>query len=92
MVPGPTTVRRPWLGRRIDTTATSTPPTTTASPTSTLPPTCITSSNDDHVVAGRAYQSAGYAYALGSNQNLGLDNTFYTATLKQSSPGYWERC
>src|SRR6478736_5794328 len=92
MVPGPTTVRRPWLGRRSDTTATSTPPTTTASPTSTLPPTCITSSNDDHVVAGRAYQSAGYAYALGSNQNLGLDNTFYTATLKQSSPGYWERC
>src|SRR6478735_6535629 len=85
MVPGPTTVRRPWRGRRIDTTATS-------SPTSTLPPICITSSNDDHVVAGRAYQSAGYAYALGSNQNLGLDNTFYTATLKQSSPGYWERC
>ena len=43
-------------------------------------------------MAGRAYQSGGYAYALGSNQKLGLSNTFYTATLKQSSPGYWERC
>lgn len=46
----------------------------------------------DHDVAGRAYRSGGYAYALGSNQKLGLSNTFYTATLKQSSPGYWERC
>ena len=77
-------------------TTTSTPPPTTASTppptTTTTPPTCITSSNYDHVVAGRAYQSGGYAYALGSNQNLGLYNTFYTATLKQSSPGYWEKC
>jgi hypothetical protein len=71
------------------TTATPSPTTTT---TSTPAPTCITSSNYDHVVAGRAYQSGGYAYAVGSNQNLGLYNTFYTATLKQSSPGYWERC
>ena len=45
-----------------------------------------------HVTAGRARQSGGYAYANGSNQNLGLYNTFYTATLKQTSPGYWERC
>jgi poly(hydroxyalkanoate) depolymerase family esterase len=70
------------------TTTTTTPPTTTSNP----PPTCITSSNYDHVAAGRAHQSGGYAYALGSNQNLGLYNTFYTATLKQSSPGYWEKC
>lgn len=83
------------------TTTTSTPPpttsttSTTSSPTTTTTttaPTCITSSNYAHVVAGRAYQSGGYAYALGSNQNLGLYNTFYTATLKQSSPGYWEKC
>jgi hypothetical protein len=86
------------------TTATTTTPTTTTPPTPTTTttsttstttapvPTCITSSNYDHVQAGRAYQSGGYAYALGSNQNLGLYNTFYTATLKQSSPGYWERC
>lgn len=78
-------------------TTTSTPPptTTTSTPTGTTTspaPTCVTASTYAHVTAGRAYQSGGYAYALGSNQNLGLYNTFYTATLKQSSPGYWERC
>ncbi len=78
------------------TTTTSTPPTTTTTPppttTTTTAPTCITSSNYAHVTAGRAYQSGGYAYATGSNQLLGLNNTYYTATLKQSSPGYWEKC
>lgn len=74
------------------TTTTTTPSPTTTTTTSAPAPTCITSSNYDHVVAGRAYQSGGYAYAVGSNQNLGLYNTFYTATLKQSSPGYWEKC
>lgn len=79
----------------VTTTATSTTPPTTTPPmttTTTTAPTCVTSSNYAHVQAGRAYQSGGYAYALGSNQNLGLYNTFYTATLKQSSPGYWEKC
>jgi poly(hydroxyalkanoate) depolymerase family esterase len=71
------------------TTATTPPPTTT---TTTQPPACVTASNYAHVQAGRAYQSGGYAYALGSNQNLGLYNTYYTATLRESSPGYWERC
>ncbi len=74
------------------TTSAPTTTTTTTTTTTAPAPTCITSSNYDHVVAGRAYQSAGYAYAVGSNQNLGLYNTFYTATLKQSSPGYWEKC
>jgi hypothetical protein len=71
------------------TTATTPPPTT---PTTTQPPACVTASNYAHVQAGRAYQSGGYAYALGSNQNLGLYNTYYSATLRESSPGYWERC
>ena len=53
---------------------------------------CVTSSNYAHVVAGRAYQSGGYAYAVGSKQLLGLYNTFYTATLRESSPGYWQKC
>ncbi|WP_404351391.1 hypothetical protein [Phycicoccus jejuensis] len=39
-----------------------------------------------------AYQSGGYAYATGSNQNLGLYNTYYTSTLRQTSTGYWEKC
>jgi poly(3-hydroxybutyrate) depolymerase len=48
-----------------------------------------TSSNYAHVQAGRAHDSGGYALANGSNQNMGLDNTFYTATLAQTSPGYY---
>ncbi|MFJ6196239.1 alpha/beta hydrolase family esterase [Micromonospora sp. NPDC092111] len=62
-------------------------PTPTASPTTA--PTCVTASNYAHVAAGRAYQSGGYAYALGSNQRMGLYNTFYTSTLKQTAPTYW---
>jgi poly(3-hydroxybutyrate) depolymerase len=51
--------------------------------------TTTTSSNYAHVQAGRAHDSGGYALANGSNQNMGLDNTFYTSTLAQSSPGYY---
>jgi chitodextrinase len=51
--------------------------------------TATTSSNYAHVTAGRAYASGGYAYAKGSNQNMGLYNTFYTTTLAQTSPGYY---
>ena len=68
-------------------------PTPTASPSPTPSPTgapvCVTASNYAHVVAGRAYQSGGYAYALGSGQRMGLYNTFYTSTLKQTGPAYW---
>ena len=70
-------------------TPTATP---TPTPTPTATPTCITSSNYDHVVAGRAYQSGGYTYAKGSNQYLGLYNTYYTATLKQTGADYWVIC
>ena len=49
----------------------------------------MTASNYAHVVAGRAYQSGGYAYANGSNQRMGLYNTFYTTALKQTAPNYW---
>ncbi|SCF46464.1 extracellular catalytic domain type 1 short-chain-length polyhydroxyalkanoate depolymerase [Micromonospora mirobrigensis] len=67
-------------------TATASP---TPSPSPTASPTCVTASNYAHVTAGRAYQSGGYAYALGSNQRMGLYNTFYTTTLKQTGPSYW---
>ncbi|MEU4553171.1 extracellular catalytic domain type 1 short-chain-length polyhydroxyalkanoate depolymerase [Micromonospora violae] len=73
-------------------TVTPTPtPTATPTPTPTpsVPPTCVTASNYAHVVAGRAYQSGGYAYANGSNQRMGLYNTFYTSTLKQTAPNHW---
>lgn len=51
--------------------------------------TCYTSSNYAHVTAGRATTSGGYTYAKGSGQNMGLYNTFYITTLKQTSPGYY---
>ena len=60
--------------------------------TSTPPPpacTATTSSNYAHVQAGRAHNSGGYALANGSNQNMGLNNTFYTTTLAQTAAGYY---
>ena len=51
--------------------------------------TASTSSNYAHVQAGRAHDSGGYALANGSNQNMGLNNTFYTKTLAQTAAGYY---
>ncbi len=51
--------------------------------------TATTSSNYAHVTAGRAYASGSYAYAKGSNTNMGLNNTFYSKTLAQTSAGYY---
>jgi poly(3-hydroxybutyrate) depolymerase len=68
----------------------TTPPTTT---TTTVPvPTCVTASNYAHTTAGRAYVTLGQTYALGSNQALGLWNTFTTSSIRQTSPNYWVRC
>ncbi len=64
-------------------------PTPTASPSPTTAPVCVTASNYAHVQAGRAYHSLGYAYANGSNQRMGLYNTFYTTALRQTGPNYW---
>jgi poly(3-hydroxybutyrate) depolymerase len=61
----------------------------TGTTTSGFTCTATTSSNYAHVQAGRAHDSGGYALANGSNQNMGLDNTFYTATLAQTSAGYY---
>lgn len=51
--------------------------------------TATNASNYAHVQAGRAHDSGGYALANGSNQNMGLDNVFYTATLAQTAAGYY---
>ena len=53
------------------------------------PATCTTANNYAHVQAGRAHQSGGYAYANGSNQNMGLWNLFVTTTLKQTGANYY---
>ncbi len=49
----------------------------------------FTSSNYAHVQAGRAHDSVGHARANGSNQDMGLDNTFYKTTLAETSQGYY---
>lgn len=51
--------------------------------------TTTTSSNYAHVQAGRAHASGGYALANGSNQNMGLNNTFYSTTLAQTAAGFY---
>jgi poly(3-hydroxybutyrate) depolymerase len=53
------------------------------------PATCYTASNYAHTTAGRAYTSGGYTYANGSNQNMGLWNTFVTTTLKMTGTNYY---
>jgi poly(hydroxyalkanoate) depolymerase family esterase len=50
---------------------------------------CFTASNYHQVAAGRAHHLLGYVYANGSNQAMGLYNTFTTHTLKQTGPSYW---
>jgi feruloyl esterase len=78
---------------------TTVPPTTvppTTAPPTTAPPTsppasgpCFTASNYAQVAAGRAHQSAGQTYANGSNQAMGLWNTFVTHTLRQTAANYY---
>ncbi len=51
---------------------------------------CETSTNVEHVAAGRAYASWGWAYATGSNELLGLNSSSVTNTLEEASSGYWE--
>jgi poly(3-hydroxybutyrate) depolymerase len=65
----------------------STPVSATTKPAFTC--TTTTASNYAHVTAGRATQSGGYAWAKGSNQNMGLYNTFVTTTLAQTAAGYY---
>lgn len=79
-----------WTVRAVDSAgaegATSSPATGTTTGTTA---TCYTASNYAHTTAGRATQSGGYTYALGSGQNMGLWNTFVTTTLKQTGPSYY---
>jgi len=65
-----------------------TTPTTT--PTTTPQPVCETASNYAHTTAGRAYQSGGHAFALGSGQDMGLWNIYVITPLRQTRSSYWE--
>jgi feruloyl esterase len=64
-------------------------PRPTATPTAAPTKICFTASNYAQTQAGRAYESGGYAYADGSNEQMGLDNVYYQTTLEETSPGYW---
>jgi poly(3-hydroxybutyrate) depolymerase len=66
------------------TTRASTTTTATSTTTTQAAATCYTASNYAHIVAGRAYNYFGLAYALGSNQYMGLATTLTTTTLKKT--------
>jgi len=51
---------------------------------------CGTTDNYTHVQSGRAWTDGSYAYAEGSDENMGLYNTYETTTLKETSEGYYE--
>lgn len=60
-------------------------------------PTCITATNYSHVQEGRAHTGGLmnlYAYANGSEDNLGLYGSNYysiTTSIEETSPDYWEK-
>jgi chitodextrinase len=82
-----------WTVKAVDSGNVESAASTAATGTTTgiAPPaaTCYTASNYAHTTAGRAYQSGGYALANGSNQNMGLWNTFTTTTLKMTATNYY---
>jgi len=75
------------------TSTTGTGPTTTTTSTTTTTTlaggACFKSSNYAHTTAGRAYQSLGYTYAKGSNQNMGLWNMVTVTKLRQTGTSYY---
>ncbi|MPY98683.1 MAG: hypothetical protein GEU97_11930 [Actinophytocola sp.] len=73
-------------------TSTTTATTTTTTTTDQPEPSCVTDDNYAHTQAGRAYQQGGYTYANGSDQYLGLWNTYTRSSIKETSPGYWVTC
>jgi poly(3-hydroxybutyrate) depolymerase len=60
-----------------------------AGPSPTPSGPCFTVSNYAQVSAGRAHQSAGQTYANGSNQAMGLWNTYVKHTLRQTGTNYY---
>jgi poly(3-hydroxybutyrate) depolymerase len=92
--PVPTATPTPTPHATATPTPTPTPhatatPTPTPTPTATPKPPCYLASNYAQVQAGRAHESGGYALANGSNQNMGLDNVFYTTSLEETGSNYW---
>ena len=82
-----------WTVKAVDSnsaeSAASALATGTTSGTSPPTATCTTASNYAHTVAGRAYVFAGFTYANGSNQSMGLWNIFSITTLKMTGANYY---
>ncbi|GIX22854.1 MAG: hypothetical protein KatS3mg122_0085 [Caldimonas sp.] len=82
-----------WTVTAVDGQGAESVPSAAASGTTTgaapPPATCYTASNYGHTTAGRAYAAWGYAYAKGSNQNMGLWNIYVITTLKQTGPNHY---
>jgi poly(3-hydroxybutyrate) depolymerase len=79
-----------WTVRAVESNGAESPSSAPATGTTTgSAAVCFTASNYAHTSAGRAYQSGGFTYANGSNQNMGLWNLFVTTTLKQTGPGHF---
>ena len=51
---------------------------------------CVTANNYVHVMEGRAVQRLGIAYAVGSEDRLGLWNVMIRTSLAETSPDHWE--
>lgn len=62
---------------------------TVSATTTGTPPLCVFANNYEHVQAGRAHQNLGNVFANGSNDPMGLYNTFVTHTLKQTGTNFW---
>ena len=75
------------LANGSGTTTTATPPPTTS--TTAQAGTCVSAGNYAHTQAGRAHQSGGQTFANGSNQAMGLWNTFTFHALRETSSDYW---
>ncbi|CAF3427244.1 unnamed protein product [Rotaria sp. Silwood1] len=50
---------------------------------------CYNDNNFNHVTAGRAYHRLGYAWALGSDQNMGLYNIIQKTNLCKTKESYY---
>jgi poly(3-hydroxybutyrate) depolymerase len=85
----------PMSGGGATTTTTTaggvTTTTTATTTTTTLAATCYSATNYAHVTAGRAHSvlTTGHAAANGSNQDMGMNNTFVTTTLKKTGTNYY---
>jgi poly(3-hydroxybutyrate) depolymerase len=78
-----------WTVTDLDANGVESAQSSPATGTTTGSATCYRASNYAHTVAGRAHAAGGYAYANGSNQNMGLWNVFVMTTLKQTGMNYY---